>query len=129
MVAIDTNVVVRLLTGDDPAQSARARAVFRRGDVFIPETVLLETEWVLRHAYDFKPLAIHQALVGLCGLPNIILQNPHRLLTGLQWYAEGMDFADAVHLAASQDCRTFYSFDQKLIRQAADRGRCKAKQP
>ena len=47
MVAVDTNVLVRLLTGDEPAQSARARAIFERETVLLAKTVILESEWVL----------------------------------------------------------------------------------
>ena len=43
MVAVDTNVVVRLVTQDHPAQAARAAAIFRSGPVHIAKTVLLET--------------------------------------------------------------------------------------
>jgi predicted nucleic-acid-binding protein len=129
MIGVDTNIVVRLLTGDDPAQSVKAKAVFKKHDILIPETVILETEWVLRHAYGFEPAAIHQAFSKLCGLPNIILHNPHRILTALQWYAEGMDFADALHLAASQECRTFLTFDQKLVRRSEGRGDCRVREP
>jgi predicted nucleic-acid-binding protein len=129
VTGVDTNIIVRLLTGDDPDQSGKARALFKRPDLFIPETVMLESEWVLRHAYDFETPAIHDAFSKLCGLPNVILPNPHRIQTALQWYAEGMDFADALHLSASQGCRTFFSFDRKLVRKAEGRGQCKVKEP
>ena len=129
MTGVDTNIVVRFLTGDDPAQSEKARAVLKKSDVFVPETVMLEAEWVLRHAYDFESPAIHDAFSKLCGLPNVVLSNPHRMLTALQWYAEGMDFADALHLASSQGCRTFFSFDRKLGSKAEGRGQCRVKEP
>jgi predicted nucleic-acid-binding protein len=129
MTGVDTNIIVRLLTGDDPAQSEKARAVLKKPDVFVPETVMLETEWVLRHAYGFETTAIQDAFTKLCGLPNIILPNPHRIQTALQWYTEGMDFADALHLASSQGCKTFISFDRKLVRSSEGRGQCKVKEP
>ena len=53
MIAIDTNVVVRLLTGDDQAQYEKVLALFNSHDVFIPISVILECEWVLRYAYSF----------------------------------------------------------------------------
>lgn len=129
MTGVDTNILVRCLTGDDPGQSEKARAVLKKPEVFIPETVMLEAEWVLRHAYGFETTAIHDAFIKLCGLPNVILPNPHRMQTALQWYADGMDFGDSLHLAASQACGTFYSFDRKLIRKAEGRGQCKVKEP
>lgn len=129
MNGVDTNIIVRLLTGDDPGQSEKARTIIKRPDIFITETVMLETEWVLRHAYGFETSAIHDAFVKLCGLPNVILPNPHRMQTALQWYADGMDFGDSLHLAASQACGTLFSFDRKLIRKAEGRGQCKVKEP
>ena len=50
MDAIDTNVIVRYLTGDHPRQSAKARSLIETRPVHVATTVLLETEWVLRHA-------------------------------------------------------------------------------
>ena len=55
MVAVDTNIIVRLLTQDDELQFQNSREIFKSYDVFIPDTVILETEWVLRFAYKFKP--------------------------------------------------------------------------
>ena len=129
MTGVDTNIIVRLLTHDDPGQAAKADAVFKKDRLFIPDTVLLETEWVLRYAYGFSTTAIHDAFLKLCGLPNVALSNPNRIRTALRWYSEGMDFADALHLAASQDCLTFYTFDQKLIRKAQNRGHCMVMEP
>ena len=54
MTAADTNVVVRLLTGDDPVQSSAARLLFESGTVWIAKTVLLEADWVLRSLYGFE---------------------------------------------------------------------------
>ena len=54
MRAVDTNVIVRYLTGDDEVQATRARAVVDAGQVFVSTTVLLESEWVLRSVYAFS---------------------------------------------------------------------------
>jgi predicted nucleic-acid-binding protein len=70
-VAADTNVVVRFLTGDDPEQYQKAHKLFEQEMVFLPNTVLLETAWVLRHGYDFDKNAIVRAFRQLLGLPNI----------------------------------------------------------
>jgi predicted nucleic acid-binding protein len=51
MLAVDTNLIVRYLTGDHPKQSAKARAVIDGEDVFVSTAVALETEWVLRRVY------------------------------------------------------------------------------
>ena len=54
MLSVDTNVVVRLLTADDPKQFRAAEALFAAGPVWISKTVILETEWVLRDSYRLK---------------------------------------------------------------------------
>ena len=53
MRAIDTSVLVRYLTGDEPEQAARARAAVDAGGILASMTVLLESEWVLRSVYGF----------------------------------------------------------------------------
>lgn len=52
MIAVDTNVIVRLLTNDDPHQTEKVARLMEGNSVFISKTVLLETEWVLRVAYN-----------------------------------------------------------------------------
>ena len=57
VTGVDTNIIVRLLTHDDPGQAAKADAAIQKDHLFISDTVLLETEWVLRYAYGFSPTA------------------------------------------------------------------------
>lgn len=118
MLAVDTNVVVRLLTNDDPAQARRAAAVFVDDDIFIPVTVLLETEWVLRYAYGLDRFAILRGLRGVLGLPQVRPQDPVRIAIALDWYEHGLDFGDALHLAASRHAERFVTFDLKFARRA-----------
>lgn len=118
MRAIDTNVVVRFLTADDPDQANAARRVIEAGEVFLPLTVMLESEWVLRSGYGFAPDEIAGAFAGLAGLPGITVEEPRQLATAIEWMRAGMDFADALHLAKSADCEVFLSFDRKLANAA-----------
>ncbi len=118
MRAIDTNVVVRYLTGDDPDQSARARTAVDGGAVFASTTVLLESEWVLRSVYGFAPEEIAAALRAFAGLPGVAVENPGLLAEALDRAAAGMDFADALHLGAAARCDTMLTFDRRFIEQA-----------
>lgn len=118
MIAVDTNIVVRLLTHDDEQQFEKSRALFEREKIFIPDTVILETEWVLRYAYHFDAEAIQKGLKLLFGLPNVQLTNPVQLVQVLEWHAEGLDFADAFHLTQSQQCDELYSFDKRFVKRA-----------
>ncbi len=74
MLAVDTNLVVRLLASDDAAQTRRAAALFSSEQIFISKTVLLEAEWVLRFSYDLPPKVILQALRNIIGLPNVLME-------------------------------------------------------
>jgi len=122
MIVPDTNVIVRLLVGDDAAQSQRAQALFAaERTLFLTTAVLLETEWVLRYAYEFSPAAIVAALRKLCGLPNVQLESDRVIAQALAWREAGFDFADAIHLAtavATPDAEKFVTFDAKLIKKA-----------
>lgn len=119
MVAVDTNVVVRLVTQDHPAQSARAVAVFRTERVRIAKTVLLETAWVLSYAYGLDDKAIARVLRGLAGLPNVELEDERAVAEALGALERGLDFADALHLASRGDAERFVTFDRRLARRAA----------
>ncbi len=119
MLAIDTNIVVRLLVGDHPDQSARARSLIESHRVLAPTTVVLESEWVLRGAYGLAKADVLGALRAFAGLPNVTLQEPERMAAALKWAEGGMDFADALHLAAAVDCEAFVTFDRRMA-QASD---------
>ena len=120
MLAIDTNVVVRLLVGDDPEQQARARDLIAAELVFVPVTVMLETEWVLRSVYGHAAAVIAKALRAFGGLPNVTIEDAGEVSQALAWAEAGLEFADALHLAKAAHCDGFASFDRRFAR-AADR--------
>lgn len=122
MVAVDTNVVVRLLTEDDPAQAAKARALFASGTVFVATTVLLETEWVLRGLYKLEGRRVVDALEALISLPNVRCQDEPAARWAIAWRRQGLDFADALHLAVGRDAERFATFDRAMVRRAARAG-------
>ena len=128
MTGMDTNILVRFLTRDDEDQFGKALALIKRQQVFIPDTVWLETEWVLRYAYGFDRGAISKAFCDLLGLATIRVQDKGRLLLAIEWHAAGLDFADAMHLAGSQEAETFATFDRAFVRDAATMGRCRVVQ-
>lgn len=72
---IATNILVRVLTRDDPVQAELAAELMKSGDLFICKTVLLELEWVLRFAYSFDRPAIRGAIVRLLGLPELQVED------------------------------------------------------
>jgi predicted nucleic-acid-binding protein len=129
VIAIDTNILVRFLTCDDKQQFNKSLALFENHEVYIPDTVILESEWVLRYAYGFTPDAICGALTKLFGLPNVHTTNPTSVAQAIQWHELGLDFADALHLAQSQQYEQFFTFDSKLIRKAKGLSKCSVLKP
>lgn len=121
MIAIDTNVLVRLLAADDPSQTKRAAMLFRNEQILIPKTVLLETEWVLRFSYRLAPAIIGAAFRHVFGLPQVQIEDPLVAMVALQDYDQGMDFADALHLASAGTAQAFATFDVALKKRAGQR--------
>lgn len=114
MLAVDTNVLVRIIVADDPVQSPQARRLVAQNAVYVGRTVLLEVEWVLRGRYRLPRRDVHRHLSDIAGLPQVTLESPKLVAQALDWFGHGMDFADALHLAASEGCDAFASFDHKL---------------
>jgi predicted nucleic-acid-binding protein len=130
VIAVDTNVIVRLLVGDDARQLERAARLFAgTSPIFIAKTVLLEAAWVLQSAYAFPRRKVVEALQRLGGLSNVIVEDAERVAHALRHADQGLDVADALHVASSLDAETFYTFDQRLIRQAATQGLAIAEPP
>ena len=118
MKALDTNVLVRLLTKDDEQQAQVAAEEIRKGPVFVPVTVLLETEWVLRHAYGFDRAQIGGALLGVVNLAGAVVDAEAAVRQALRWHANGMDLADALHLACSGGSTELVTFDKAMSSKA-----------
>jgi predicted nucleic-acid-binding protein len=118
MTAVDTNVVVRLLTEDDPKQAAAARALFASGPIWIAKTVFLETAWVLRSVYGFDEPAIRNAFGKLLGLPNVHAEDDPCVPASLALTHHRLEFADAIHLSSRPRGARFVTFDKALVRHA-----------
>lgn len=122
MLAIDTNLVVRYLTNDHPKQSPRARALVDGQPVFASITVILETEWVLRSTYEYRPADVARALRAFAGLPTVTVEDGAIVATALDLAEKGLDFADAMHLGRSTHCAGFATFDRKFVKAAKAAG-------
>jgi predicted nucleic-acid-binding protein len=122
MVAVDTNVLIRLLTDDDPGQAASARALFATEAIWVAKTVLLETTWVLRSVYGFDEDAIRASLLSLLGLSNVQAEEERQVFEALRLSGQGMELADSLHLCSRPAGSTFVSFDRALVRGAKRAG-------
>jgi predicted nucleic-acid-binding protein len=118
MIAVDTNVVVRLLTVDEPDQADRAKRLFAAETVYLSKTVLLETEWVLRKLYGLRQEAVTAALRKLIALESLRTEDADTTRLALDWADAGLDFADALHLASAMCTGRFATFDHKLKKRA-----------
>ena len=122
MVAVDTNVLVRTLTGDDRKQSEAARALFAAGPIWIAKTVLLETAWVLRSLYGFENAQIRDALTRLLGLHSVHVEDEWSIAAALALAAQGVELADALHLSSRPPGVAFVSFDRTFVQRAKRAG-------
>ena len=124
MLALDTNVLVRVLVADDPAQQRaalrRLRAMQERGEpAFVPTVVLAELAWVLASAYDYERKAIAAALRGVLSTPPLVVAQRGSVAAAIAEYEKGRaDFADylIVELARAEGCTKVLTFDRRLLR-------------
>ncbi len=119
MRAVDTNVIVRYLMGDDPEQTEKARGVIGREAVFVPRTVVLEVEWVLRGVYGLKVAQVIPALRRVAGLSGVMVEDAAMVAKAMDWAEAGLDFADALHLATAEKCKGFLTFDKQFVRKGS----------
>ena len=127
MIALDTNVLARFYVDDsaDP-EAALQRPIARRlltqaKPVFVPLTVVLELEWVLRAFYGFAVDDFVQVVQHLLGLSHVTVEEWARVNDALALHKDGLDFADALHLLASSRCTEFMSFDDRRFARRAKR--------
>jgi predicted nucleic-acid-binding protein len=125
MKSFDTNVAVRLLVEDDPAQCERAGAAFRRavadGGVFFSATVLVEVAWVLRVAYKQDRAAITGALRNLVGTAGVTVEHDTIVRRAIEAFESGpADFSDYYIRESSRDASALpvLTFDERFARGA-----------
>jgi predicted nucleic-acid-binding protein len=119
-IALDTNLLVRLLTGDDPEQARRVADLIDASPAcFVPITVVLELEWVLRGAYRLERGAVIAALEGLMAIRQVHLEQEDLVRQALAWHQQGLEFADALHLLRSEGCARFATLDRALVNTAS----------
>lgn len=114
MISLDTNILARYLLNDDAKQSKAATALLAEDeDYTVSATVILELVWVLR-ANGCTRAEINKGLRLLLGLPNFKPKEFEALCYAIRWHEQGMDFADALHLALSSEDDVFCTFDKTV---------------
>lgn len=119
MKALDSNIILRLLLEDDPAQVAIAEKLVR-SPCWISLTVLLEVVWVLGSRYQMGRGDIVAVLRGLDAYDTIEIEGRRAALWAIDRYQQGGDIADLLHVAAAREAQAFVTFDQAIARAAGD---------
>lgn len=120
MHAVDTNVLVRIFVPDDAGQGVAAQQAMAAGSIFVPKTVVIELEWVLRSGYGQPRATIVAAIEMILVTANVEVEDAAVVERALDWFRRGMDLADAIHLASSGHVDAFVSFDVGMRRRATD---------
>ncbi len=122
MMAVDTNILVRYVVKDDKPRTEAATRFLRHNQCVLLPTVVLETVWVLasKKSYALARETVVERIRHIAGLSNVIVSEAKPLDLALKRYESGMDFADALHLAMSEDYSGFATLDKKM-RLCADR--------
>lgn len=125
MIAVDTNILARFYCDDphDPEgkrQRPLARRVMIRSPaVFVPLTVILELEWVMRGFYAVEPESFCEAVEHLLGMPHVTVERWEVVKDAVDLHRRGFDFADALHWKCSNACERLVSFDDRgFVRRA-----------
>lgn len=117
MRAVDTNVLVRLVTRDDARQLAFAEAFVEPG-AWVPQLVLAETVWVLETAYHLKPAQLIAGIEKLLGLAQLTLQDADAVVAALATYRRqpALGFSDCLvlEIARSAGHLPLGTFDRTL---------------
>lgn len=121
MIAFDTNLLVRALVADHDDQVAVVRQLIASDTIFLSRTVLLETEWVLRTRYRIPRTDLSAFFAALLETDNTLIEDADAVSHALDWYAQGADFADALHLAACGSA-LMHTFDRDFCKAARDAG-------
>ena len=122
MIALDTNVLVRLVTRDDETQAQRAKAVFTAhadedGGLFVADIVLLELCWTLARSYGVVRADIARTVGALLDNASIALESPAAVRDALTSFVPGSaDFPDCLIVAKARaaGCSCTLSFDQRM---------------
>jgi predicted nucleic-acid-binding protein len=125
MIGVDTNILARYFCDDpqDP-EAARQRPLARRvmvesKAIFVPLTVVLEFERVMRGFYELSTDIFCQTLEHLLGMPNVTIERWEAVKDALDLHRQGLDFADALHWTCAAACERFVTFDnRRFVRRA-----------
>jgi predicted nucleic-acid-binding protein len=122
---LDTNVVIRHLTGDPPAQARRAHAFLATADeLLVPDLIVAEIVYVLESFYEIERERVAELLRAVIGFPAVVVVDAPLLLCALEVYElDRIDFAEAYLVASAEatGVEMIASFDRSIDRIATVR--------
>lgn len=117
---LDTNILIRHLTGDPPAQARRATAFLERADeLLVPDLIVAEVVYVLESFYEVKRRRVAELVRAIIAFPAIVVVDEALLLRALEIYeVERIDFAEAYLVASAEasGVEAIASFDRAIDR-------------
>jgi len=117
---LDTNVLIRHLTGDPPGQARRATAFLERAEeLLVPDLIVAEVVYVLESFYEVKRQRVAELVRAVIGFPAIVVVDEPLLLRALEVYeVDRLDFAEAYLVASAEasGVETIASFDRTIDR-------------
>jgi predicted nucleic-acid-binding protein len=124
MPALDTNILVRYVVQDDSAQLAAAKRLITRcveegQSLFVPVTVMLELEWVLRSSFEFGKDDVILVVSSLLSAAELSFESERALEVALHLFRESTaEFADCVHVALASQAgeQPLWTFDKRAAR-------------
>jgi predicted nucleic acid-binding protein len=119
MIAVDTNVFLRLIVDDSPEMTDLATRLLVRDGIYLARTVLLETHWVLTSRMGFTEAKATSLIAQTMGHEAIKVEGGNMTLSGIAAALNGLDFEDALHVCSTPDQMAFATFDKKLKSRAA----------
>ena len=124
MIALDTSVLIRFITEDDPRQAAASRALLDAlGETFFAsDVVLVELVWTLRRLYHFSRDETATVLQSLLDRTDFVVEDRQETQRAVRNMARGRDFADALILskARTKGCSRLATFDEELAEHHPD---------
>jgi predicted nucleic-acid-binding protein len=117
---LDTNILIRHLTGDPPGQARRATAFLKRAEeLLVPDLIVAEIVYVLESFYEVERKRVAELVRAVIGFPAIVVVDRPLLLRALEVYeVDRLDFADAYLVASAEasSVQTIASFDRSIDR-------------
>jgi predicted nucleic-acid-binding protein len=119
VIALDTNILIRTIVRDDPQHVDLAVDMMANNVCYVTRSVVQEVVWVLTRIYRQSASQVAAVIDLLLDIQQIEVEDEFQIMQAVIWYRQGMDFADALHLATSLKANSLATFDKGFIKAAS----------